>query len=228
MTLGDLIFVVSRKTGLDDTAATDERTLLVKWANDGVVKVLIQTGCHVEIGDMPLTIAKAEYRTDATMLSAKDFRSANSPNSTIELISMGQMLVQQLSAQSGSPIRQVAIDGDFLIVYPTPSVADTIRWIYVPKPTRMTADANDLAVVTYGGIQEEYQDAVEMYMVWQAGLYDDKRAPEPPKELFAQFRLRCNEIKNELRKKGGVKQKRPIVGYPGGQVTVAKRNDVYP
>lgn len=230
MTRGQLIFTVSRKLGLDDAAGSDELTLMQDWANRGVIDVLLKTHCYVDLGDMTLTSGQAEYRTDSNVLAVVGKRITSlSQRYSFEAVTMDEILeLQNASPAGSSPARKIAIEGNLMIVWPTPSAADVIRWLYVPRPSSMTLDTHDPSSTQYGGIPTEYHDAIEYFMLWQGAEYDDKRAPLGPMDYAKLYENRCMEIRKRTRSKRARGLLPARVGYPGHQTAAERRNDVYP
>lgn len=224
MTLGDLIFVVERKSGLNDSVP-DEHTLMLKWANDGLIEVLLETHAVVEIGDMTLQVGVSEYRTDANILAVLNARvtSANQ-RYDLEVVDLDVLMSRQRTT-STSPTQCIAVEGDLLFVYPTPTAADVLRWIYVPRPaSQLVTNADDLSSASFGRLPKEYHRAVEYYMLWQAAEYDDKKFAESPLDLFKQFQFECHNVRKRKKHKRGRQPRVAKVGYPGKR-QVGTRND---
>jgi hypothetical protein len=138
MTRGSFKKRVSRKTGID-LDVSDEVTFLEDAFYDGIIDFLLNTHCYIDIGDMTLTSGVAEYRTDDAILAAVNHRETSQGQAYglfPEIVSMAEVMRLQASTQSGSPVQKVAIEGNLMVVWPTPSSADVIRWLYVPVPPR--------------------------------------------------------------------------------------------
>lgn len=236
MTKGDLIFETSRVFGLDDTAGSDELILMQKWANRGVVDVLMKTHCYVDIGTMALQVGVTDYRTDSSILAMLNVTvpdSLQTPNE-LDVVPMDEILpyLSSVIASTATPTK-VAIEGTLMRIAPVPSSAVTLTYIYVPRPTGMGEDgtkgndALDPSNATYGGVLAEYHDTILAYMAWQASMYDDKSAPLSPKEYRAAYEGLCKDVRKEQRRKSGRGLHRGRVGYPdrGG---IPTRNDTYP
>jgi hypothetical protein len=223
MTLGDLLFRVAHKSGLKDDP--DEHTMMLGWARDGVVEVLMETHAVVETGTTALTIGANLYTIDAQILVVL-MAQINSGNQMrdVEIMQLERLRSLQRS-QGTSPVRAMAIEGDRLYVYPTPSVVDTIVWDYVPRPQQLlTANADDPSAVAFGRIPTEYHRAIEYYMIWQAAEYDDKKFAQSPEDLFKRFVSECGRIRRNRQGKQGRAPFRPMVGYPG-RAQLQTRND---
>lgn len=241
MTRGEIVFGVSRELGLDDTASSDELILMQRWINRGIRDVLVKTRCYLDEGDMALTIGYTEYRIDSSIL-AVDSMHGTSDGQTYRLkdLDMNELDAYLISNPSAGPASYYAIRGSFMRIAPAPSSAETLRFFYVPKPAEITADgttaadSTDLANVTYGGIPEEYHDAVEAFVTWKAAAYDDKgggffrgHAFAPGSAYMDLYQGRIKEIRKELRGKGSRGMHAGRLGYPDRGMA-GRRNDVYP
>jgi hypothetical protein len=224
VTLGDLLFDVAMKSGMDPTNVPDERTLLVRWANEGRDEVLLRTHCYVAIGQMTLVVGQSAYRTDSGILAVLgDSLTSQNQLYTLELVPLGVVRDMQ-RAQSTSPVLSVAIEGDLMVVYPTPTQADVINWDYVPRATDMTADANDPSTAQYGGIPKEFHKVIRRYMEFKAAEYDDKKFADTPESLEQKFLRDVAMARRHIRHKRPRQPMRPVVGYPGGS-RISHRND---
>lgn len=229
MTRGDLITVVSAKLGLNKSSGHEERTLMQMWANEGVIEVLLATHCYTEIGDMALTAGVSEYRMDADLLAVTNDKIVSSSGAgTFQVITLEEMIDRQAAntAMTGGTT-VVAMEGNLLVVFPTPSAGTTIRYFYVPRPTPMTDDAHDPSVADYGGVPSEYHKAIEYYMLWQGAEYDNKKAPMAPQEYATAFAGLCKQYRKAHRAKAQRGLRPARIGYPGRNYG-GRRNDVYP
>jgi hypothetical protein len=143
------------------TDSTEEVALLQDLANEAVVDVLTRTKIHVRRVSLELDAGVKEYDVSNTMLR-----------------------VWSLADENGAPLTEVS-EGDLpsfegghvfqFVGYATlvlgwePEAGDTLEAWYTPRPTDMTADAHDPALLTYGLIPEEFHGALVNYMAWKAG-----------------------------------------------------------
>jgi len=221
MTLGDLIFRTSRKAGLDDDVP-DEHTLMLGWARDAVIEVLLRAHCTVETSTMTLNVGSYLYGIDPVVLAV--INAQLSDGSELEVTQLANLRKRQ-KVGSSSPIRMLAIEGDRLYVYPTPTAADILVWDFVPRPQQLlTNPGDDPSTVTFGRIPTEYHRALEYYMLWQAGEYDDKKFSQTPQDLEKRFDDECKKVHQRKLGKRGLGSPRPLIGYPGRQ-QVPSRND---
>jgi hypothetical protein len=222
--LGDLIFVVAHKSGLSDDNS-DEHTLMLKWARDGVVEVLLETSCVIDTATTTLQPNYYLYTIDPAVLAVKAAQlQSQSQLYDIEVTQLERLRTAQ-RAQGTSPIQLLAVEGDRLYVYPTPTAPDVIVWDYIPRPQQqLTNPADDPSATQFGRIPTEYHRAIEYYMIWQAAEYDDKKFAESPQDLMGRFTQECSRVNRRRKGKRGRTPFRPLVGYPGRQ-SMPSRND---
>jgi len=250
MTRGEVVFEVARSFGLSDDPVSednpaDELILMQRWVNASIIDILVKTRCFLDESDMTLAAGDTDYRIDEDILAVDMVRGpTGDPNIMRRLTSIPQdTLEDMLQASVSAPTYPAYYfnRGDMLRVAPAPQDTVTLRYFYVPKPTKIPADgttgsdAFDLADATYGGIPEEYHDAAVMYCLWKAAQYDDKgggfyrgHAFAPGSAYQAIYEDRIKEIRKELRGKAGRGMHAGRVGYPDRSRFVPNRNDIYP
>jgi hypothetical protein len=228
VTRGTLVTSCSEELRLDTTASTAELAAIQRWANEAVLDFLVRTRVRVTLGDLVLTPTVGDYRLDANILALTE---AYIPGSTDKLLIVGLDDIIELrrvnaSLPQGFGTQRMGIEGSLAMVWPTPTAADTIRYVFVPKPTAMSADANDPAVDTYGGVPEEYHEGLLLYMNWKGSRYDGAAAPHSPKEYWDLYREYCVSTRKAHRMKSGERGKLVMakVGYPD-RMSVPRRND---
>lgn len=195
-----------------------------EWANEGVVDVLLETHCRLEIGELATQNGVGDYRVDSDVLAVKDIDPVGGLD--IELVSLDQILdARRASNVPGSAI-WLSIQGDLFSIYPTPSAAQTIKYYYVHRPTPMTLDSHDPSLEAYGGIPEEFHRAIRAYMNWQAAMYDEKQAPMPADQYLALYQNELRNVRKRVRHKAQRGLNPGRVGYPGRGIP--RRNDQYP
>lgn len=232
MTRGELIFETSRAIGLDDTAGGDELLLMQRWANRGVVDVLLRTMVYVDLGDMTLAANKTDYRVDTAILVIKNIHitsaadtSQVSPVTVVDWQTLDEYLDSNPAASDPT---MVAFYDTLMRVAPAPTGSNVMRYYYVPKPSLMTDDANDPSTATYGGIPVEYHECILYYMLWKAAEYDDKLAALNPTQYRQAYEGLLADTRKQSRRKSGRGLNRARVGYPSRSRFPASRNDVYP
>jgi len=237
MNRGQMIFELSRMYGLDDTAGTDELTLMQTWLQRGIIDILEKTRCYVDIGTMALQAGVTDYRIDSNILAVDNITVPDLLNNPrpLDIVSMLDLL-PYLSTVVVSPDApwKASVEGTLMRVAPAPTTAITLTYFYTPKPTDMTLDANDPSSVTYGGIPTEYHDAILMFGSWKASEYNQQgggfwrgHAYAPGAAQQGIYDARVAEIRKEARRKAGRSLSAGHVGYPDRQA-FPTRNDTYP
>jgi hypothetical protein len=137
--------------------------------------VLLRTSCSVVSATMSETSGDADYTLDAAILRvvAWDWKSATSTSNTLipERVSVEELLWRRAyPVDTSFPASAYAFAGNTLMVYPTPSAADTITVYYVPRPTTLSTGSD-----SPDEIPAEHHIAVEMYALWRlASMNDDQ------------------------------------------------------
>jgi hypothetical protein len=226
---GQLVARVARKTGLDTTAGTDDVAFLQDLANAAVVEVLLATHVYLDIGEMNLISGTAEYRLDSNILAIDDGRGSTPAGiGNYEVIPLEEMIrLQSAGSVSGTWKKMISFDNDLMVVNPTPSASEVLRFYYVPRPTAMTDDTHDPSTSTYGGIASQHHRALEYYMLWQVAEDVEKRTPMGPNDYFQIFQGECKLIRQRKRQMQGRRLGPAQVGYPSAR-RFPLRNDVYP
>ncbi len=239
MTRGEIVFEVAAGSGLDDTVNSDELKLLQRWVDRGVIDVLLKTKCYVDEGDMTLDTGVTDYRIDTNILSVDTVHIADQAQPMSEK-PMAWLDTYLLASPAPDVPGYYSIHGTFLRVAPAPSSDVVMRFFYTPKPVGMqpdgttAGDAHDPSNPTYGGIPEEYHDAILMYAKWMAAEYDDKgggfyrgQASAPGSAYRDAYEGRIKEIRKDFRQKGARGMHAAVIGYPDRQARPT-RNDQYP
>lgn len=237
MLVSDLVFECSRAMGLDDTNPGDEYTLMLQWINRGIIELLTQTKCYVQEGSMAMTAGVTDYRIDSNVLAVRNITVQDSAGNPlpVQIINMEDLLpyLSNLIATTVSPM-YASMDGDFMRVAPPPSSAINLTYFYVPRPTPVSAGANDPSTATYGGIRPEYHDAILAFMKWKAAEYDQQgggfyrgHAYAPGAAFEAIWKDELDRVKRKMKQLGqrGISQAK--IGYPD-RGRFPQRNDVYP
>lgn len=217
---------VQQKLGLDSTAASTEETQLIAWINEGVVDVLLRARVNVNCGDLTLTANTWKYTLPTSALAIQDISYTTADGTSGQLIRVTPddiLRYRAVTPATGARVKYYALNGhDLLMLYPTPSSADTISIFYVPRPTALSSTsstAHDPSSETYGGIPTEYHKAIELYALAQAAEYTDHQPSQFGARYKAEYEAKLVEIKRAMRHKGGrslgpaiVGKRRPLVG----------------
>lgn len=215
-TLAQLRSRVSAKLGTDPTASGSDETLVDGWLNEGVIEVLLQTGCKVISGTMSLVAGTKDYDLDTGILAVKHaYITASSQDYRMEQVSPHELIDMRLrgsNAQS-SPALYYAVEGSHLfMVYPTPAAADTVTLYYVPRPTAMSSGAHDPSNTTYGGVPAEMHKAIEYYALWQGADYQNDETSGQGERYRQMFDAEIKKQRRWVNSKGNVRLPRAVVG----------------
>jgi hypothetical protein len=229
-TRGDAVQRVGEKLGLTYDTAGKEQTMLRSMWDQAIEEVLVVTRCAIRIGDVALTPTVAEYRLPTEILAIDDGRGSTPAGiGHYQIVTLDEMIgLQSANPVSDSYRKKVAIEGDLMIVSPTPSTSETLRFFYVAKNTASTGDANDFTNATYGGLPRWCRLAVEYFMLWQAAEYDDKMAPIQVLEYMQLFESQCKQIRYRMRRLRDRRNPESRIGYPGRRSAYAPKNSQYP
>ncbi len=219
MTLQEFINSVSTQTGLDatsSTAATSEYQLMIGYINRGVVDLLRKTRCFVDVATMYLTAGTGDYTFDTSILEILSFDITPASRAVgigLERVSLDEIIQDRRnSVVSMCPYKYSVSGSNLISFYPTPAAADTATIYYIPRPTSLSGTANDPSATAYGGIPEEYHDAIEYYAFYRAASYDDDDGGS--QNWWKMYQGRFREIRREIQRMGGTKLPRMKVKAP--------------
>lgn len=128
---------------------------------------------------MTETANQGDYTLDSGIIRLKGWQWAGSGTySSPEPVGVDELLRLRAAGVSAGawPASYYAVQGNLLMVYPTPSAADTITIYCTPRPTAMSAGTHDPSSATYGGIPSEFHPAIERYALWKLGSADDDQS----------------------------------------------------
>ncbi len=228
MTRGELIAKVSRKLSFNQTVGHQDRLFLEGVANEAVREMLLRTHCYVDLGNMALTAGVTTYRLNVSILAILEAEVTGSLR-TIQVVPMTELMKRARGVSYQDLPFLIASSGNFVRVYPPPAAGATIQFTYVPRPTAMTADANDPATATYGGVPEELHQGLEYYMLWQGAEYDEKVSKQDATYYQQQYEAQIILGRRRLRGQMGRALVAPRgAGYPESPNRPPSRNDTYP
>lgn len=226
MLRGDLVRHCSLELGLDLTPLSAEQLLLVDWANQGVVDILQETRCHLDVGNQTLTAGTSDYYQDASILAVDD-RTIEANTFPIQLVSISDIFEARRGSASSDYVMKLAFEGDLMMVWPTPTNDVVLHYVYVPDPMPMDTDSDNPASATFGGIPRWAHPAILSYMLWRGARYDERRAPHTPKEYHDFYQLELQKIRKRLKRIAGRGTLGMSPGYPD-RPSAGRFNDIYP
>lgn len=217
---------VAAELGLVNTSAGDQPQITAAL-NKAVVDMLRRTHCYIVSATSTLTAGVYEYDLDSSILAIDEIWVSASGVGGHELERVDSRTVKRNVAYSqtvqGTPYMYALLGANRLVVFPVPNAADTMTQWYVPRPTAMSAGANDPSTATYGGIPAEFHDGLELYAEWRLGsLADDASSGQGAryKQDYLEF---IRDMKADLFRKGGKRlprllppaQRRQMILRPG-------------
>lgn len=213
MNLGDFRNSVSQEVGLDNTNGSTEQGIIDRYVNQGVMKLLRDTRCFVDVNDMVLVPGDGDYDLSTSVLEflELDITPANGgiyPRP--QRVGLAEILDRRRLAPLTSigPMVYSWSGANLLSFYPTPTGADTATLYYVPRPATLGSSAgtaDDPSQTAFGGIPSEFHDAIEYYAFFRAASYDDSPSSQQYFQLYGQ---RMREIRRQIERMGGSKQQR--------------------
>jgi len=219
---------VASELGLDNTAAGADQLLIDQWLNQAVRDVLLRTHCYVTSTTQALVAGTTDYQLPATTLAIIDINGPTTGN-RFEYMTPEDIfeLRRRNIGLTGATRAYAVLGSNLLMMYPTPSAAETLTVYIVPKPTEMTTGANDPATSTYGLIPTEFHRALELYAFAKGASFDDDESSkmgQSYEQQYEQFLARI--IRPAVNRKGGSKMPRARIG--GRSTLLRTRNDIYP
>jgi hypothetical protein len=204
---------------------TDDATALGEWANEAVRDVLLKTGVKVSVGTVSLVAGTSDYTLDDEVLLMKSATLGSTVMTRLGPTELLDRRVRSTSASTGAPWYYALEGTDLFRVHPTPAAAGTITITFVPKPTEMSADGNDPATATYGGIPVEHHLALELYMLWRAADQDDDASSAQGKRYQELYDSEIRKIRKYVNMKGGRSMPRARLGRRFGYVSADNSAD---
>lgn len=165
---------IAAELGLDNTASSADQVEIDRRVNEGVTDVLLRTSCNVAVATASETSGDGDYTLDAAILKVVGWQFT----STAETFQPERVTIEELlwrrsyPVTSAYPASAYAVAGsNLLMVYPTPSAADTLTIYYVPRPATLSAGTD-----TPSEIPTEFHPAVELYALWKLGSMSDDQS----------------------------------------------------
>jgi len=185
--------------GLDNTVAGDQ-TLVDSWLNEGVESVVLRTRCKVLPATITLTAGTSNYTLPTAILAILDiYVTSGSSDYGLERASPSEILLRRRNSTNDSPPRLYAIDGaNMLMVYPTPSAADTLHVTYTPRPATLASGSD-----TPSEIPSEWHKLVTFYALSRAADFDDDASSQMGERYRGLFEQGLAEMRRTLTVKGG-------------------------
>ncbi len=178
-----------------------ELALIDQRVNEGVTDVLLRTDCKVISGTLTETSGTGDYTLDSSILRVVGWSWTSSGTVyTPDRVSVVEMLRlrQNNSTTGGTPSAWAQAGANLLMVYPSPTAADTITIYYVPEPVVLSAAAD-----TPSEIPDWGHPAVEKYALAALASYDDDASSAQGQRYRDDYEFWVQKIRRHLLLKGG-------------------------
>lgn len=146
---------VMATAGLQDGDPLDETELVRSWIYQGTLDLLSRTRCVARCVELGVNAGVSTYTLQHGVLALIDVNDGDSVRRRRDDDDRGFTMIRS----------------DLLQVSPAPSEDGTVQVWAVMRPSKMTADDDDLAEEAFGAIPDEFQDAIELYANWHASDY---------------------------------------------------------
>ena len=231
MTLTQLRASVAAELGLDNTASSAEQALMDRWIQDGVHEVLKQTRVYTDHKALTLSAETeaGDYRVTSAVLKILDLYvdSAADPDKPLDRKTADEVLqLRRANIATDAPYWYAFEGHDLLMLAPAPASAPTVKALFVPKPTALSAGGDDPSTAAKGGIPTHYHDAIEFWAYYRGASMDGVAAKREGQTYLEWFNARIARIRRDVREHGGRNMGPITVGYPSRGVP--RRKDVYP
>lgn len=187
-----------------------------EWINQGATDVLLRTRCKVSSAPLTLTAGAEDYSLDTDILRLLEL-SVASGGQDYDLVRKTPeeiLRLRRASSASTSPSRYYALAGaNLLMIYPTPSSADTITLYYVPRPALLSEESDSPEE-----IPSEFHKLVEWYALAEAADFDDDGSSGIGSQYLARYEKGIAEAKKAISQKGGT---RLAPNIPGRRQTMS-------
>lgn len=213
-TLASFRTQVAAKMGLDNTASSADRALMLLWANSGYAEVLSAGRFKIAPANMTFTAGTGDYTLPTQALAINEVyvtTASTTLTSRLERVTAQQIMDRRIAESSGGvpPARYYALNGaNLLMVYPTPtSSLDSMTMYYVPRPTPLSADGDSPS-----DVPEEHHKVIEDYMLWNAGQYVNDKFSRNGDEYRMLYEAQLAKLKKAALHMGGRRLAPAVVG----------------
>ena len=148
---------VVAEIGLQDIEDFNETTMVDDLIYEGIIDILARTRCTVRCVHLKTKADEGEYVLDRSILALVDVEDGRVPRLRRDESGLGFTLVRS----------------DVLLFDPPPSEDGEVDVWAVIRPTKMTDDSHTPSTDAYGGLPDEYHDAIFLYACWKASSYAD-------------------------------------------------------
>jgi hypothetical protein len=155
---------IANTLGMQETVSVDERDIIKKYLNEGLIDILVRTRPYARVISLNLSADTPVHDMANSILSLLDIEYGSYgflPRMTRE---------DAVSAQS-QLIPGFAYEEPLLWISPVPSTAISITAYGIFRPDPLVGDTDDPQVERYGGLAPEFHPAIINYALWKSGEY---------------------------------------------------------
>jgi hypothetical protein len=204
--------------GLQDISGFDESGFVYDQLYQGTLDLLARSKCVARCVNLHVTAGTDTYKLDHSVLALVD----------VEDGARRRARRDEVSSTAFDPTFTL-VRADILRVQPTPDAdADLQTWAVI-RPNKMVADTDSPGDDAYGGIPDEYQDAIVTYALWKCADYADDASAQQGERYRALYEGqdgrggRLAQIRVSVNKRGTARAARrkvraPAVAARGGWV----------
>jgi hypothetical protein len=162
VTNDEITKLVAAELGLQDITAFDETGYIGTWVYQGILDLLARTRCVARCINLVMFAGVDEYKLEHTILALVDVENGARPRADRK--------------DDSSKYSFVLVRGDVLLIRPTPSADGKVQVWAVVRPQKMALPTDSLGDDKFGGIPDEFQDAVILYALWKGSSYGDDQS----------------------------------------------------
>lgn len=201
LTLANIRSRVTARLGLDSTSGSSEVTLLDAYINDAYEDFLQRTACWIERSTMTTTAGTADYDMDQDIMQIIELYVTGTDSLETQMARVTPVDIlefRRTSSDTDSPSRRYATQGhNMLMLWPTPSDADTLTVYYVPRPSTMSASTDSASL-----IPPQYHKALEFYALAEMADYDDDQSSAMGQSYRARYEQMVVACRREATRMG--------------------------
>ena len=168
---------VVNEIGLQDIEDYDETTLVDDLIHQGAIDILARTRCTVRCVHLKTKKDEGVYVLDHSILGLVDIEDGHMPKYRRDEQGHPSGYIGIVVYPSGynDSRRQTftLIRSDLLRIDPAPAEDGELDVWAVVRPTKMDSDDDSPSDSQFGGIPEEYHDAIFFYACWHGASYAD-------------------------------------------------------
>lgn len=215
---------VSANVGLNNSSTPPgDQTNLDAWINGGVSDICVRTRCNTRVFTTTLTSGSYDYTIGTGIVAINEVfltDASNSVRSRLRRVSPQEILDYRVGTQfaGAPPVAFYALDGyNLLMVYPTPTGADTITIYGTGRPATLTAGSD-----TPSEVPVEWQELVEFYASWRAGMFINDAASQNGATWLKLYEDGLKQMRRAMLHMGGRRLSKAVVGNWGGNRPIGR------